>query len=75
MLKTQRGIVADTSILRKVGNSLSLVVPKGICDMVGWGAGELLLLRADQSRIVIVPVNPELFPGMDTNDNSLDTEN
>ena len=75
MLKTQEGIVSDTSRLRKVGNSLSLIVPKGIRAALNWGEGELLLLRADQNRIVVVPVRPEQFPGMDTNDNSLDTEN
>lgn len=75
MQKTQDGIVSDTTRLRRTGNSMSIVVPKGILDAAGWYQGDLLLIQVRQNNVIIAPIEADLYQELQSNDNSIDTEN
>jgi AbrB family looped-hinge helix DNA binding protein len=49
-------IIADTTHLRKLGNSLGVVIPKCIRDSLKWAEGETLLVRVHENSAVITPL-------------------
>jgi len=67
MPKNSVGIVYDTTRLRKTGHSLSLIVPKCVRTVLDWAEDELLLIRAEHNRVLIVPTRAALIAGGESN--------
>jgi len=44
------------AVLRKLGNSAGVIIPKPILSQIGVAAGEELDLSLDKDRIVLAPV-------------------
>lgn len=47
------------TVLRKMGNSTGIIVPKSMLGELGIATGQAIDLRLEKGRIVATPVRPE----------------
>jgi antitoxin component of MazEF toxin-antitoxin module len=67
MPKKEPNLITDASHFRKAGNSMSVVIPKTICNEVDWKEGDLLILRVHDNLVLIQPAQQRLTDLLEAN--------